>query len=175
MKIERRKCLKKSFHLRKIPWKLDFFPTIEGNSQSPVKTLLFPISHLLDDEDNFTSRQRAPRPGLVLKKGQRDSYWLFKTWPPGSIVRDITVPLETHFPKAGFLPCFQVSGRFFSSIAGLYPQLYSDSCCQTSLPPPPLWWSNFSRPSLQPSITTVVASWSQTNSQTHVMCLVKEP
>lgn len=67
--------------------KIRFFPTVEGNSQSPVKTLLFPISPLLDDEDNFASRQRAPRPGLVLKKGQRDSYWLFKTWPLGSIVK----------------------------------------------------------------------------------------
>lgn len=37
--------------------KIRFFPTVEGNSQSPVKTLLFPISPLLDDEDNFASRQ----------------------------------------------------------------------------------------------------------------------
>ena len=84
--------------------KIRFFPTVEGNSQSPVKTLLFPISPLLDDEDKFASRQRAPRPGLVLKKGQRNSYRLFKTWPPDSIIRDIAVPLETHFPKAGSLP-----------------------------------------------------------------------
>ena len=132
--------------------KIRFFPTVEGNSQSPVKTLLFPISPLLDDEDKFASRQRAPRPGLVLKKGQRNSYRLFKTWPPDSIIRDIAVPLETHFPKAGSLPCFQVSGRLFSSIAGLYPQLDSDFCCQTLLPPPLLWWSNFSSPSLQPGL-----------------------
>lgn len=97
MKINRRKYVKKkSFHLRKIPWKSDF-SLLWKESHSPLGDLTVPSlsSSGWWKQLNFASRQRSPMPGLMLKKGQRDIYWWFKAWPLGSLVTYITVPLET--------------------------------------------------------------------------------